>query len=77
MKLSKKGEYALRTLIIERSLAAHVISSMTAFVGVRRTIGEKSSGTLDVASAPPAGSSCRRSRSTGVTCRSRRTRAQA
>jgi len=46
---------ALRALIVERSLTERVISSHTAFVGVRHKIGDKSEGVVEVPSALPAG----------------------
>jgi Ca-activated chloride channel family protein len=46
---------ALRALIVERSLAERVISSHTAFVGVRHKIGDKSEGVVEVPSALPGG----------------------
>jgi len=46
---------ALSALIVERSLAERVISSHTAFVGVRHKIGNKSEGVVEVPSALPGG----------------------
>ena len=46
---------ALRALVVERSLAGGVVSSLTAFVGVRSKTGEVSGERVEVPSALPAG----------------------
>jgi hypothetical protein len=50
-----KLDEALRTIMVERSLAERVISPATAFVGVRSKAGKVTSGQVDVPSALPAG----------------------